>query len=196
MALDLLEKTAHHDAGSSRGAASLHHDRSSEDPAPRHRAGTWQERADCERGLAGFLDDAFAGAGVVLHDRPVTDGRHRATIDHLIVATSGVWVVDAYSDNHLLIGWSQQKTHVDGTGWQTATVQAALAAMHHVDVPVHRVLCFSHSDWARRPNAAVVDGVLVLSPDKLCSVASQPGQVRGCAEIAGELSCRLTTASR
>lgn len=152
---------------------------------------SWKDRAGDERCLARFLDDAFAGRGVVFHDCPVASGSKRCTIDHIVVASSGVWVIDAYSDNHLLIGWSQQKTHVDGTGWQTAAVRELLDSMGYDSVPVHRVLCFCDSDWAQRPNAAVVDGVLVLSPDKLCSVASQPGQVGDLDSIAALLDSQL-----
>ncbi len=171
MGLDLLEKTT---AGT---------------------AESWHDRAQGEQHLGRFLDDVFADTGVVLHDRLVADGSKRCTIDHIVVTSSGVWVIDAYNDNHLLIGWSQQKTHVDGTGWQTAAVRELLDSEGLDAVPVHRVLCFCHSDWARRPNAAVVDGVLVLSPDKLGSVASQPGQVENIDAIAALLDSPLHVAS-
>ena len=167
MALDLMEKTIARPAES------------------------WLMFDDGERDLGEFFDDAFVGGGVVLHDRLVVDGSKRSSIDHLIIASSGVWVVDAYTDNHLLIGWSEQKTHVDGNGWQTAAVKSRLDSLGMDDVPVHRILCFSRTDWARRSNAAVIDGVLVLSPDKLRSVASQPGPVRGIDSIADQLGSRL-----
>lgn len=154
MALDLMEKTTPDSIGS------------------------WPDGPEGERCLGRFLDEAFDGIGVVLHDRPVVDGAKRSTIDHLVIASGGVWVIDAYSDNHLLIGWSEQHAHVDGSGWQTTAVERLVDTMGFETVPVHRVLCFSDTDWARRPNAAVIDGVLVLSPDKLCSVARQPGFFR------------------
>jgi len=71
---------------------------------------------------------ALADDGVVLFNRVVETDAKRATAELVVVASSGVWVVDEYSDNHLVIGWSQQKTRVDGTGWTAASVEESLIA--------------------------------------------------------------------
>ena len=51
----------------------------------------WARGAEGERRLAAHLTRVLGGRAVFLHDR-----KHgRANIDHLVVASSGVWVIDA-----------------------------------------------------------------------------------------------------
>ena len=60
---------------------------------PRRRHLLASEAADGEVGLAAFLDREVGHAATVLHDRrvPTTTGN----IDHLVVASTGIWVIDA-----------------------------------------------------------------------------------------------------
>lgn len=53
----------------------------------------WARGSDGERRLAAHLERKLGDAVVLLHDRRVP--RTRSNIDHLAVASSGVWVVDA-----------------------------------------------------------------------------------------------------
>ncbi len=178
------------------------------DALPQHIV-SWQQGADGEQRLGQFLDDAFAGTAVVLHDRYVVNGSKRGNIDHLVIASSGVWVIDAknhtgtvdvqtqgvwkFKQSDLRVGRRKQNGLVDGMGWQAAAVQSLLEPMGMGVVPVHPALCFVQSEWSRRSNAAVIDGVLVLSPDKLASVVGQPGWVEPDAinAIAHQLSSGL-----
>ena len=175
---------------------------------PQH-VNAWQQGPDGEQRLGQFLDEAFTGTAVVLHDRLVVNHAKRGNIDHLIIASSGVWVVDAknytgtvdvqtqgvwkFKQSGLYVGRRTQNKLIDGMGRQSAAVQSLLEPMGMGNVPVHPALCFVDSEWSRRSDATVIDGVLVLSPDKLASVASQPGGVHPDAinAIATQLSSGL-----
>ena len=183
------------------------------DALPQH-VNAWQQGADGEQRLGQFLDEAFAGTAVVLHDRLVVNGSKRGNIDHLIIASSGVWVVDAknysgtvdvqtqgiwkFKQSGLYVGRRKQNKLIDGMGWQSAAVQSLLEPMGMGTVPVHPALCFVDSEWSRRSDAAVIENVLVLSPNKLASVASQPGGVHSDAinAIATQLSSGLPSTAR
>ncbi len=184
---------------------------SNDEALPQHIT-SWDTGAGGEQQLGQFLDDAFTGTAVVLHDRKVVNGSKRGNIDHLIIASSGIWVVDAkkycgvvdvrnegvwkWKTSDLYVGKRKKSDLVDGMGWQSAAVQSLLEPMGMGEVPIYPVLCFVESDWSHRSNAAVVDGVLVLSPDKLHSVASQPGWVQpgSMNAIATQLSSGLPAA--
>jgi hypothetical protein len=120
----------------------------------------WAKGAEGERKLGAGLHD-LAGRGVVmLHDRrrPGT----MANIDHLAVAATGVWVIDAkrytgkvarkdvgswfFSDVRLFVGRRDCTKLVAGMGKQVDAVRAALGT-EWADVPVRPVLCFVDTDW-------------------------------------------------
>ena len=179
------------------------------DGTPLRNTASWNASGSDERHLGEFLDDTFAGSAVVLHDRTVVDEPQLGTIDHVIIASSGVWVVDEknfngsvdvrtegvwkFKTNDLYVGCRNQRKFVDAMGWQAAAVQSLVEPMDMGIVPVHSALCFVGSAWSRHSDAAVIDGVLVLSPDKLRSVASLPGWVDPDAinAIASQLSSGL-----
>jgi hypothetical protein len=146
-----------------------------------------------ERRLGASLDALSApGTIEVLHDRrrPGTV----ANIDHLAVAASAVWVIDAklhkgriakdmrgglFSSRDILSVAGRDRTELaDGVVKQMATVRSALDAAGHGDLPVHGALCFIDGDWSvlrRRPFA--VQGVLVTWPKALRELLSQPGDI-------------------
>jgi len=122
----------------------------------------WAQGAAGERAVAAKLD-ALAGEHIaVLHDRTLRgpDGRlSRANIDHIAVAASGVWVVDAKTHKgalevrrsggllsprieRLYINGRDQSKLVEGITRQVAAVTAELAAVEAMEVPVHGALCF------------------------------------------------------
>ena len=96
----------------------------------------------------------------VLNDRRIPGTR--ANIDHIVVAPSGVWVVDAklYKNKRpelrveggiirprvesLRIGGRDGTSLVAGLGKQVALMRAALDG---TGVPVHGALCFLEADW-------------------------------------------------
>jgi hypothetical protein len=64
-----------------------------------------------EERVGAFLDRELADAAIVLHDRRVS--KSRANIDHILVARSGVWVVDSKLRN------GRVKWHDVGPLWRT-----------------------------------------------------------------------------
>lgn len=125
----------------------------------------------------------------VLRDRQVPNTR--ATIDHIVVAPSGVWVIDAAdytgrverrdatgwaaADARLFVDGRDYTKLADGLAWQTEAVRAALAAQGGDMPPVHAALCFTRCDstWFARP--FVVGDVLVTAQAELVQAIRQPG---------------------
>ena len=100
---------------------------------------------------------ARKGAAQVLHDRRMPPGR--ANIDHLAVAPTGVYVIDAkairgsvrvarplFGAPRLLINGRSRRKLVDGLERQVGAVRRALAGLGRTDVVVHGVLCFTKAD--------------------------------------------------
>jgi hypothetical protein len=89
---------------------------------------------------------------IVLHDRRMPGGR--ANIDHLAIAPSGVWVIDAkrykgkvdvsaplFGRAKLTIAGRDKSALAEGLAKQVEAVGACLAALRD-DVPVHGAMCF------------------------------------------------------
>ena len=145
----------------------------------------WARGAEGERRLAAHLTRVLGDRAVFLHDR-----KHgRANIDHLVVASSGVWVIDAKNyegkveyrnvggrfgpaDNRIFVGGRDKTKLAAGLGWQVEGVRAALGEL---DVPVQPVLCFTSSDWGLFARPFRHDGVLVTWASKLADVIAEPG---------------------
>jgi hypothetical protein len=119
----------------------------------------WHERsyllgAQGEEAVAQTLEARTEGYPVVLlHDRRMPGGR--GNIDHLAIAPTGVFVIDAKhwsgkvevtparpGPRKLLINRSDQTRLVDGLHRQVAAVRAALTTTTPTP-PVHGVLCFT-----------------------------------------------------
>ncbi|WP_404473468.1 nuclease-related domain-containing protein [Microbacterium aerolatum] len=136
----------------------------------------WERGAIGEELLATRLKDLPEPARV-LHDRRIPGTR--ANIDHIVVAPSGVWVVDAKRykgkrpDLHveggiirprvesLRIGGRNGTKLVDGAHKQIALVRASLEG---TGVPVYGALCFLEADWPMIGGSFTVDDIHVLWP--------------------------------
>ncbi len=120
--------------------------------------------------------DALVGQGLrVLHDR--RRPRTAANIDHLVVAPTGVWVIDAKrytgkvttvdrggwfrSDVRLVVGGRERTKLVDGVQKQVADVQLVLERSSLPGLPVHGALCFVDADFGLFAKPLAVGGVLV-----------------------------------
>jgi hypothetical protein len=103
---------------------------------------------------------AAKGPLIALHDRRMPHGR--GNIDHLVVAPSGVFVVDAkqYSGKvrvvdagfrgaRLLIAERGRTKLLDGLDRQVSAVRDVLTAHDHAGVRVRGVLCFTTADLPR-----------------------------------------------
>jgi hypothetical protein len=114
-----------------------------------------------ELAVGAMLDERAAkGPLMVLHDRRMPRGR--GNIDHLAVAPSGVFVIDAkqYSGKvrvadagfrglRLVIADRDRTKLLDGLDRRVSVVRDALAAHGHADVSGHGVLCFTTADLPR-----------------------------------------------
>jgi hypothetical protein len=111
-----------------------------------------------EKAVAASLERRTAdGPTVILHDRRMPGGR--GNIDHLAVAPTGVFVIDAkaikgkvrvagslFGAAKLVIEGRDRTKLIDGLDRQVSAVRDALAAGGHADVPVQGVLCFTTAD--------------------------------------------------
>jgi hypothetical protein len=169
---------------------------------------SWTEGGSSEARVGTYLERELAGVAVVLHDRRVP--RSRANIDHVIVAPSGVWVVDSKarskrverrdkgpfwrSEVRLYVGGRDHTKHLAAMHDQRQVVLAALGAGHP---PVHAALCFNGADWGMFGRSFVLDGVLVTWPGDLVEKVRR-GNTLGSEEvtrIAARLAAGLPPAS-
>jgi hypothetical protein len=126
--------------------------------APQHEA-AFQRGAAGERAVAEALEQRTAPSGAVtlLHNRRMP-GR-RGDIDHIAVAPTGVYVIDAkdlrgklvveepwFGPRKLKIAGRDRTKLLDGLDRQVSAVRAALQRGDHADVPIQGVLCFTQAD--------------------------------------------------
>jgi hypothetical protein len=151
---------------------------------------------------AGLAHDTF-----VLHGRSVPNTR--GDVDHVIVAPSGVWLVDTKNywglvekrdagnwrtvDHRLFVNGRDQTNLVDDLAWQATGVRALLDPLGLGDVPVHPVLLFigSAGRWFAKP--IDIDGVRAMWTTKLLEFVAAPGSLDDttCRTVATELSAQL-----
>lgn len=167
----------------------------------------WNTGATGEEALAARLAKRCPDA-IVLHDRRMP--RSRANIDHLAVAASGVYVIDAkrykgtievrkpiFGEPRLLIAGRDQTKLVDGLTRQREAVRAALAATAPA-MPVHACFCFVNPDKQAGGSGLPllrtlrIDDFLLLYPRKLAKRLNAPGALS--AESRREVAELLTTA--
>ncbi len=167
----------------------------------------WERGASGEEQLAARLMDLPAAAKA-LHDRRIPGTR--ANIDHIVIAPSGVWVIDAkrYKGKRpvlhveggivrprveaLRIGGRDGTKLVDGVHKQVSHVRAAL---EEVDVPVRGALCFLEADWPMIGGSFVVDGIQVLWPRLLVKrINDTEGQVVDIDDVCARLAASFPVA--
>jgi hypothetical protein len=144
----------------------------------------WKKGSVGERKLAASLEQSLGDRVILLHDRQVP--KTRGNIDHLVIAGSGVWVVDAknYSglvqqrdvgglfkvDNRLYVGRRDCTKLVDGLGWQVRAVTKALGAD---EVPVSSSVCFTDAEWRLFAKPFTLKDVFVSGPNALARKISE-----------------------
>jgi Nuclease-related domain len=100
------------------------------------------------------------GPAVLLHDRRMPLGR--GNIDHIAVAPTGVYVIDAKAHSgtvrtespvfgapKLRIAGRDHTKLIDGLDRQVAAVRAILDSADHATAPVRGVLCFTQAEFPR-----------------------------------------------
>ena len=164
----------------------------------------WAKGSAGERLLAASLEKNLGKHAIILNDRRVP--KTRGNIDHLVIAPSGVWVIDAknYSghveqrdvggwfktDLRLYVGGRDRSKVLDGLAWQVAAVQSALEG-HNVHVLP--AICFTDAEWRLFAKPFVLRGVHVSGSNALARrIAENPGLSSDeVFEIAGQLSQSL-----
>jgi hypothetical protein len=121
----------------------------------------WAQGASGERAIAAKLVELEGDHATALHDRSIVDARGRPTranIDHIAVAATGVWVIDAKTHRgalqvrrsgglfsprveKLYIAGRDKTSLLDGLARQVESVTSQLAAVG-ATVPVRGALCF------------------------------------------------------
>jgi len=156
--------------------------------------------------------DAMTSHGLfVLHDR--RRPRTAANIDHLVIAPSGVWVVDAKryaglvtkvdkggwfrSDVRLMVGGRDRTKLVEGVQKQMKDVRQILSASSVPDAAVHGALCFVDAEFRLFAKPFEVGGVLVSWGKALRERMVVPGPLDAdqCAAIQSHLAASLPPAS-
>jgi hypothetical protein len=146
----------------------------------------WRKGSAGERKLAASLQENLGDRAVLLHDRKVPGTR--GNIDHIVVASSGVWVVDAknYSglvqqrdvgglfkvDLRLYVGGRDRSKVLDGLGWQ---VKAVIKALGGDSVPVSSAVCFTDAEWGWFAKPFTMRGVFVSGLNALAQKIAEPG---------------------
>jgi hypothetical protein len=146
----------------------------------------WAKGADGEKELAEALNRRVGDRGVLLHDRKIP--RSCANIDHLAIAASGVWVIDAKkykgsltridkggwfrTDMRVYVGGRDRTKLTQGLHKQAAVVRTALG---RDDVPIHEVLCFIGAEWDFFLKPFQIDGVWIIYGRKLAELIAEHG---------------------
>lgn len=147
----------------------------------------WASGASGEERVAEVLRDELGDRAIVLHDRRVP--RTRGNIDHLAIAPSGVWIIDAKryqgrvekrdvggwfsTDLRLYVGGRDRTKLVGGLRWQIDAVVGALAGEM---LPTHAALTFVGAEWPlffAKP--LVLSDVWITWPKKLAELIGGPG---------------------
>ena len=166
----------------------------------------WQRGSLGESKLATVLGKLERDDVILLSDRRVP--RTRGNIDHLIVAPTGIYVVDAkrYTgevrvrdlsglfgrrDLHLFVGRRDCTKLAEAMAWQVAAVRSALN--ERADLPIIPALCFVDAEWPLFGVAEQFQGVRLDEPRSLRKAVSQAGPLIGedIIEIAVVLSHQL-----
>jgi hypothetical protein len=147
----------------------------------------WAKGSDGERRLAQHLQHSLGDRAVFLHDRKVPGTR--GNIDHLAIAPSGVWVIDAKNydgkierrdvggwfkvDYRLFVSGRNRMRLVDGLDWQVKAVRSALR--DDEEVPVRAALCFTDATWKLFAKPFKIGAVWVTWADCLAQLIAAPG---------------------
>ena len=139
------------------------------------------ERVPRDGMLSVHLRTRLGDRAVVLDDRKVPGSR--AHIDHIVIAPSGVWVVDANEydgrverrdiggwfkmDERLYVAGKDRTNLVDHIDRQVVAVENVLAKEGLDLVPVHAALCFVNSEWGWFAKPFSLNGVWVTWAQKL-----------------------------
>jgi hypothetical protein len=153
-------------------------------------AASWKKGSDGESRLARYAEREIGHAVIPLHDRLIPGTR--SNVDHLFVAATGVWVVDAKSykgklerrdvgpfwreENEVYVGGRNRTKLVGGVEKQLRAVRAALEPDPALEgVSLHGALCFLDVEWGLLQSPFQVRGIWILHPGALRKRLSKSG---------------------
>jgi hypothetical protein len=169
----------------------LHRDRAPHTPrfglAPPSQLRSWPTDPAGEEKVGQVLDRTLHIE--VLHDRRLP-GDH-STIDHVVVARSGIWVVSAHvyrnqrvevrddgtwfrRSERLFVGGVNRHVLAESVLRQVGALREAVRPAAS-GVPVRAALCFVAGDWAWLSGPLGVDGVAICWPRALARVLTRRG---------------------
>lgn len=139
------------------------------------------------------LDAATGGSVRVLHDRCIPHSR--SAIDHIVVAASGIYVINAKryrarrphlvieagplrgGSERLAVGSRDCTDRVEAVQWRRSHVETALCRLGEDTpaVPVRAVLCFIDADWPLIGGDLTIEDVSVVWPRKCLTMLGRPG---------------------
>lgn len=172
-----------------------------------HHLAAWAKGADGERRLAAHLDHDLAGIATPLHDRRVP--KTRGNIDHLVIAHSGVWIIDAKNytgkverrnagtrrrpEQRLYVKNRNQTKLVDRMEWQFDAVRSAVDTIGFGGLPIFCCLCFTNAEWPMFSKPFVIGKVWVGWATALTSIIPANPVMDACAvaTVAQHLSAQL-----
>jgi hypothetical protein len=142
-------------------------------------AGTWvwRRQAVMQRRTAGALGPLVQEGYLVLHD--ITLPGWPAGLDHLVVGSTGIWVLGSWQRGRLVLLRNRSSPWLAcgaaagplrGLHWQAAAIADTLAA--GTSIPVRPLLCVHGG--ARPGTARSVGGLRVATPRQLADVVRQP----------------------
>ena len=174
----------------------------------------WAKGAIGERKVADALEALRSEDVAVLHDRRVP--RSRANIDHLVVAASGIHVIDAKrlkgkveirrsgsifrpGPNQLYVGSRNQTRLVEKMAGQVGVVRSTLEGVVHpgdLDTIVRPSLCFIDAEWGWFAKPETLQGVRISGPKSMVSFIRETGPLTPdqILEIGSTLARALTPA--
>ena len=165
----------------------------------------WARGARGEERVAALLAGHLDPTAIVLHDRGIPGSR--ANIDHIVIAASGVWVIDAKrykgkaAVSRPLIGGAKltiagrDKTKlIDDLAKQVARVNSVLSE-HARAVPVHGALCFVDTELPML-GTLTLNGFPLLHAKSLAKRINAAGPVTSedVRAVAAELATRFPPA--
>ncbi len=168
---------------------------------------SWALGAAGERRLAAALEAGAGPSVVVLHSR--TAPNTRGDIDHLVIAPSGIWIVDSKNyegrpecrdvggfrspDWRLYVNGRDRSNTLDNFEWQVPAVRAVLDPMGFGEAPIHPTLVFTQWKKALFERPIELRGARAVWMKKLVELVNEPGPLSADAlrAIATQLSARL-----
>jgi hypothetical protein len=184
-----------------------------EEMAGRDMDATWGKGSEGESRLAAFVAREVGDKVIALHDRLIPGTR--GNIDHIFVAPTGVWVVDAKAykgkvesreagpiwrrETMVYVGGRDRTARARAVEKQVAAVLAALRTDPTLKgTNVHAALCFVESDWGLLDFPFQVGNVWVFYPGALRKRLKKDGPLspEAMKRIARRLDVSLPRAGR